>query len=182
MIVAEQSDGLDKHANYAALDSVPGCSGTGYELGEFLTDLKERVSTQELQSMGAAACRITYEDLDIAMGLHWKSIGAQNYDDKKLFTVPGSRMIEWFQNLKAQGLSKRSCNSQKVRVLRRALCSIGYITEVDPRWSPARAKRWGIGANCPRYQQYVKSGKATLETKLRAEVKLQLKEVSMKLP
>ena len=122
--------------------------------------------------MWATACRITYEDLDIAMGLHWTCICQQSCDDSKLFTVLNSRMIEWFQNLKSQELSKRSCNSKKVRVLRTALRSIGYITEIDPRWHRAKGKRWGVGENFPRYQEYVKSGKAASEAKLRPTVEV----------
>jgi hypothetical protein len=168
---------------YVAQTFDPTTGNAVYEVGEFLADIKERITEQELYVLGDENCRITHEDVDTAVGLHWTCISQQGCDDCELFEVKNSRMIGWFRNLKAQGLSKGSCWPNKVGVLRKALLKIGYITEIDPRWKKGvkgkgngKGKRYGIGQNFPRYQEYVQSGKADLEARLTSAVESQLND------
>jgi hypothetical protein len=162
---------------------------SNYEVGEFLDDIKNRLNEEELRQFWKKNCRITYEDLDIAMGFHWYCIGKQKCSDDHAFEISVKGMRTWFQNLKKRGQSKRSCDKTKAPILRKALLEIGYITVIDPRYVKGKKSlRWGIGENFPKYhQEYVASDMGVLEATLneaKADIKYcerRIKEITQQI-
>ena len=131
---------------------------TRYRVGEFLDDIRTRLSDEDLKQLCAGfKSKITHEDLDVAMGCYWANI-AQDKPDRLQFTVPVKGVIGWFRFLKRAGMHSRSCDKTKAKLLRTALQRIGYLDLLDPTVARGRAQRWIVGKAFPKYDEFVEMG------------------------
>ena len=139
-----------------------------YEIGEFMDDLKQRITPQELKDISPKGRRIRYEDLDMVMGYHWICISGQHINSPYLFSVRKESLLKWFEKQHSQGLCRFGLHPNKLSPIRDLLQHIEYLTLIDPDYGKNRkCMRWGVGRECPRYQQYLESGKAFIESRLR---------------
>ena len=142
-----------------------------YLVGDYLDDIKQRITPEEIQqivkdthySSQGRNRTICYEDIDICAGYHYLRANDLNADEKRILDCPSKGLIAWFQSLKEMGISKRSCNKNKIKPLRAILIKIGYAEIIngnyyhhnnnDKRYS--YSQKWGLNINHPRYQEWL---------------------------
>ena len=161
----------------------PEKCGPLYEVGDYLDDIKKGITAQELQEFCTeTTTKITHADLDVAMGYHWVCTVSNRKKGWEL-TVPSDGMISWFRKLKKLGLYNRSCDRTKLLLLRQVLQKIGYITCIDDFWAKGTSKKWSVGENCPKYQDFITLGFSNDVKSIRKQVakrRLEISENSIK--
>jgi len=133
-----------------------------YQVGEFLEDVKQRITVEELEKIRYRDNntkkdkeKISHAHIDVGMGYVWKCLRDQ-WEKGLEFTIPTKGMLGWFRVLSEQAGFRCNCNQR--RQVFDALEIIGYITCFDPGDQDGKSRRWEMRPNCPRYQDYCDLG------------------------
>lgn len=164
-VMRERKGRYKRAAKYLQNTFDPGLTGSSsYKVGEFLDAIRRLLTKKDLKNIAKEASmgrsKLYYEDIDIGIGYHLIQVLKHKSPEQEL-TVPVDGMIGFFRYLKENGLYRRSCNYSKVKAIRIALLKMGYITLLNDDYQIGCGKsngismKWGIGENCPRYEDYL---------------------------
>ncbi len=175
---------FEDRVKYIAQTFEPDKFSRLYTVGEYEEGIKNKITKEEMDNICKSMNikhRITHTHLCVGIGYHYMC-NITNQRKGWELTVPVRGMICLFRVLKSIGLIKKSCNYNQVRAIREALLKIGYITllnneywyEPYKEWS--KAKQWGLGEMCPRYDEYIDIvGMDTIQAVLKSRKGLKLR-------